>query len=670
MRAAGRAPRALAAIGIAVWSAGMLGAFLWRFPVPVDLRQALALCRDAATAVVMLGAAALAGRRLLRAFRLDAVLPAPADRLLFSAALGYGAAGLLAFAAARLGALRPWPWAAGAALLWAACRRDAAALDADLRRVGRPAAGDPVRMALAAALALAMGLMTMEALAPPTAYDALRYHLRLPRLHAEAGRWVDVGYDFGAAFPQNVDMLFSLAFAFGAPGAAALTHLLLGWLALGAAGRLASEMAGPEAALPAAAIFYTMPVVAINSAWAYVDLGLALFTLLALRAARAWWQQPDPRWIVLAGACAGLGLGTRYTGAASLLVLGAAFAARAVEGGRLRPRRLAAVALFVAVGLGLAAPWLGRNALERGNPLYPFASSIFGAPAGDTYRAERHAADLDRPEVPRGSAVDVLLLPWRFTMTPWVRDEMVGPALLVAIPIAALSPAPGTGWLLSAAAGYGGIWLLQSPQVRLFLHGLGMLAAIAAAAWTRLRRQGGAAAAAASAGMLLAIGASLGNLAVIQRALSDPFPVVAAMEDRGHYLRRNIEGHAAIEFINRELPPDARVLFVGEIFGYYCQRDHVLGSKFDRAPLVDWIAGSPDLPAFLARLRAERITHLLYSRVQLRKFARPPGTYLDWPDDRSRAIYRDFMTRHLEPLYEDEDAIVARVVPQPLRAAP
>ena len=64
-----------------------------------------------------------------------------------------------------------------------------------------------------------------------------------------------------------------------------------------------------------------------------------------------------------------------------------------------------------------------------------------------------------------------------------------------------LAPTRGAGWLLALAAAYGVVWLGLSPQMRLFTHGLGLLAAAAAAGWLGVRRRGGAAAVVASAAM-------------------------------------------------------------------------------------------------------------------------------------------------------------------------
>jgi hypothetical protein len=176
-----------------------------------------------------------------------------------------------------------------------------------------------------------------------------------------------------------------------------------------------------------------------------------------------------------------------------------------------------------------------------------------------------------------------------------------------------------------------------------------------------MRRVSPTAARLGSATLCIAMILSVGNLAVMQKVLSDPFAVVLGMESREHYLGRMVDGHGAIRFVNEELPEDARVLFVGEIYGYYCERDYLLGSKFDRAPIVDLISRSASTEELLARLRAAGFTHVLYSMFQLERFASLPGSYLDWPDDASRQIYRRFMVEHLETVYESPQAVVCRI---------
>ena len=650
---------------IGMWCVGILTAFYLRFPLPVRLPLAVETLRDVAVAGGLAVLAIVVGHRLLGWLGASALLPEPPSRLLFSAGVGYGVLGLSGGLMAWLQLLRPLPLALAGAALLLLCRSDSGGLEDTLRRWWAQRGSAPqgaFRACLWTLLSVAMALMLLEALAPPTSYDALRYHLRLPALYAEAGGWVFVPYDFNAAFPANVDMLYAIVLGLGAPGAAKLTHLLLGWLAVGAVALLARRAAGRGAGLPAAAIFYTMPVVALNSAWAYVDMGVTLYTLLAVLCVWCWWKEGRNRWLLLGGILVGLALGTKYTGAVSIPVLGAAILVRPLWRGDVSLQRaMRGAFLLVLVACLVASPWLVRNWVQWGDPVYPFGAAWFGGDAG-TYRAERHAAVLSRPEVPVEGPRDWIALPWRFAMDPWVRDEMVGPSLLVALPLLLLVGGGGTLGLIALALLYGVLWMILSPQVRLWIHGLGLFSVGAAASLLVVRRRGGALAAVASVVMIGAMTLSVGNLAVLQRGLSDPFPVVLGMESRERYLRRMLDGHDAMAFINRELAADARILFVGEIYGYYCQRDYLLGSKFDRAPIVDRIARSSDLDEFLNGLRSEGFTHVLYSMTQLRKLADLPGETLDWPDDRSRSIYRRFMVEHLDPIFESSDAVVARIL--------
>lgn len=658
---------------IVLWTAGILAAFFFYFPLPVRREVLGTLAVDLMVAASMAATAVLAGLSLLSLLRLRCLARTPAAELLYAAALGYGSLGLAGLLLARLQWLRPLPlvllWAL--VLLWSfrriprlveGLRHSAAVLRQGVGNRGL------LFQLLGVLLTITMAMMLLEALAPPTSYDALRYHLRLPQLYADAGGWVPVSHDFNTAFPGNVNMLYAVALSLGAPGAAKLTHLMLGWLAVAAVALLASRSGGKEAGLPAAAIFYTMPVVALNSAWAYVDMGLALHTFLAIAAVLAWWRQREssPQWLLLAGLLLGLGLGTKYTGAVALVVLPVGILLRPLArplqaGGRRWGPALLGAVLVVGTALAVASPWWGTNWVVRGNPVYPFASGIFEPDEADSYREERHRFVLGRPEVPTESITDVAALPWRFSMTPWVRDEMIGPALLVAVPVVLLARGGGAGILLLLAGVFAAFWGVLSPQVRLYLHGLGLLSATAGASLVALRSQQKILGRVAGAGLLCAMLLSVGNLGIMQKGLSDPFGVVTGMESREHYLARMVDGHAAIQFANRELPRDAKILFVGEIYGFYCRRAYQLGSKFDRAPIVTLISESADFAGFLERLKAEGYTHLLYSMHQLKRFADLPGETLDWPDERSRRIYRRFMVERLETLFESPEAIVARI---------
>jgi hypothetical protein len=380
----------LAIVAVAVTGAVLAG-YYWVHK-PVTPPQALALGRTAANigvAAVLTVLAGAAGRRLLsgRAPAGEVGLE-PGERATLDVALGWGLGGLalLALGLARLYyGLVVW---ALVVLGLVALRREAQwwARDvaAAIRAVALP--DRPARLAAAfVLLMLALGLL--RALAPPVMWDALVYHLTLPKLYAQTHgvRLAPADFSHFAGMPQISEMLYTAAGLLRGDlaGEGAIAAQTLGW-AFGAVLALSLISLAQATGLPGAwagALLLSSFTVALSLAWAYGDLPLVLFAAAMLMSLRRWRLQPRPNWLVLAGVFGGLAWGCKYTG---VLVPVAGAAAAATLALQQRPERAgwlpaarASAALLVAAGVTFA-PWLFKNWLFTGSPVYPLAW-----PAGD-----------------------------------------------------------------------------------------------------------------------------------------------------------------------------------------------------------------------------------------------------------------------------------------------
>ena len=127
--------------------------------------------------------------------------------------------------------------------------------------------------------AIFLAVSFIAALAPETEYDALWYHLELPRQWLLAGRPVDNVTEYVSLYPMGFDLLFGIALAFGSDSAARLIE----WSCLGLSTlllvRAARRVAGPQTGWLAAAVFAAGPAVLWEATTAYVDLALATYTL-------------------------------------------------------------------------------------------------------------------------------------------------------------------------------------------------------------------------------------------------------------------------------------------------------------------------------------------------------------------------------------------------------
>jgi len=58
--------------------------------------------------------------------------------------------------------------------------------------------------------------------------------------------------------------------------------------------------------------------------------------------------------------------------------------------------------------------------------------------------------------------------------------------------------------------------------------------------------------------------------------------------------------------VQERLPPDARLLFIGETRPYYFYREAVAPSAYDRHPLRRWVQPQGTPPRIAATVRGER----------------------------------------------------------------
>lgn len=243
----------------------------------------------------------------------------------------------------------------------------------------------------------------------PHPYDSLVYHLQVPREWFEAGRIVPLHHNVFSFFPFNVEIHYLLAdYLRGGPWAAAyqaqflsISLMLLTALALWGWAR---ARAGRRAAALTAAAFVTLPWIVMLSCVSYVESGMLLFGALAI----VWFftamaEGQARRAFVLAGVFAGLACGTKLTNVPLLLVGMPAAGViawlvgrdRTLSGGQI----LRGCCVTVACGVLTLSPWLIRNTVWAGNPVFPVAmrqlgqGHFTGTQVERFERAHRPAAD-------------------------------------------------------------------------------------------------------------------------------------------------------------------------------------------------------------------------------------------------------------------------------------
>ena len=471
--------------------------------------------------------------------------------------------------------------------------------------------------------AIFLAVSFIAALAPETEYDALWYHLELPRQWLLAGRPVDNVTEYVSLYPMGFDLLFGIALAFGSDSAARLIQ----WSCLGLSTlllvRAARRVAGPETGWLAAAVFAAGPTVLWEATTAYVDLALATYTLAGAVALLEWIDRREDQWLRVAGVMLGFGCAIKHLGLVALMATVFVFVIS--QRSTLLPRIFEVARWLIVVPLLMGGPWYARAWAAARNPVPPMLVNVFGIqpPERWTPRAE---AGLKRFEARFGRGHDptaLLRLPWDLTMHGSVFGGAVGIAMLAAAPgiVLALRRHRRLIAVLGGVAIYVAVWVspVSSLQFRFLLPVLPFLSLLGAAGFVALGSRSRVMDWSVAALLLLSLPPFIpfhegdrrgwdGWLTHVLRRV--PVEVVVGAESKDSYLTRQVRSYGAWRFINTQLPTEAVILSYPAGDNFYADRRRVWANS---PPMLEGVrrlsAGSED-EAF-AYLRRWKITHVL-----------------------------------------------------------
>ena len=629
----------LLAAGPGSWTLPDLGQGLLHGGVPHA--GAAAVAAASATGAAALLATAFAGTGRIFDGWLTPPQLTPGERLVVRFGNGAGAWSVVLLGLAGSGLYRP-SVVRVALMLTAAL--SAGWVVARFRVSVRPAIADAWRELLRAP---AWGLITVAAtaaafvtaLAPEIEYDALWYHLELPRRWLAAGHPVDDVTEYISLYPLNWQLLYGAALALDGPGAAKLLH----WMALVASASIAASIAGRalgvKSRLLAAAVFVTAPTVLWEATTAYNDLAVALHVGIGAGALWAATREADRRWTWLAAVQLGLACATKHL---ALVPVAIALALYILQQVRTRGplSALRSSALVVMVILTLASPWYIRSWLASGNPVFPELYSVFGAqpPERWDHLTERGLEGFKARFGGERRLGDLGRLPWDLTMHGARFGGTLGPLLLMLAPFVVplwRRSADGRPLIVGVLL-YAAVWAspLSSLQLRFLVPWWVFVAPLLA--WATEWLFAGAARAGRSAAVLasaLLAGVLLLNLPpfiplhegdragwdgwlthVIRRL---PVEVVSGGVSRAKYLTQEVRTFAAWSYLNEHADANARVLtfFGGDHF--YSERPRLWSEAVVARP-VTWGAVAETDETLLARLQALGITHVMAPPEHLR----------------------------------------------------
>ena len=608
-------------------------------------------------------AAVAIGRLILRILRVRSLFES-IERFFLAGCLGLAACSLLMLGLGLSGLMQTWLLAA---LMLAACGTELWLTRRELTPTGmriaksqganEKASGSSLlysRLIIAIAAPFVF-CMLLGALSPQTDFDVLEYHLGGPKEWFLQGRITRLPHNVYTSFPFLTEMLVLCGMVLTGDwewGALSGQAIVAGFIPLTAIGLYATgrRWFSGSAGLLASLVWLTTPWAYRIAIIAYAEGGLAcyLFASLAVVMRVIWFRDqrqkvpespvtdsktatPPSGLFALAGLLSGCAMACKYTGLVSAVIPLALVLAwrsiRTTDTAGLRAR-LVPLGLFAAGVLCAIGPWLVKNAIETGNPVFPLAYSLFGGEGRDAimdaqWRAG-HSSHYAR-------AIDRLWdLPVKLTdvvaNNDWHSALMFGLA-----PIALLASWRRKVWFVWAIIGWQFFtWFLFTHHIDRFYVPLLPIVALLA-------------------------GCAAGWMSQFPGALWISIPVFTASILFNAWIMQHVSGFNAgrtdlraardmvmspsLKWLNDEyeqgrLPKDFKVLSVGEAALFFARFPYRYNTVFDRSLFEQWCAEKSPSGEFQLRpadeiratLRRQGITHVFVNWAEILRY-REPGSY-------------------------------------------
>ncbi len=457
---------------------------------------------------------------------------------------------------------------------------------------------------------------------PPTFYDALVYHLGLPNLYLASGSLLHPESFSLAGYPQNAELILTLALAVGNEVAANLTSFALTVLAALLLRRLVLDRYGRIAGNLAYLLLVSQWFFSFQAAFLKVDLVGAFFLLAGFAVVLDTKPQAGARPWIVAGVLAGLAAGVKF---ANLMPIGLAAVSLPWIVGTTRRWRLGA--LFLAVALAVSSPWMIRNAVYRGNPMFPaFYQQLGGTGWNDANAARmRSETGMNVDRSIGASAKRIATIGWGGGHGSGGQDLQAWmPLLLVGL---ALSRRRDTRWLLGLSA----LGLILgvtffSKYLRVYCWALMLVPLAGAVLWDRFRHP----AARTVVSLVLAGIAVYGLLASavgLELVSGGGGRVLRGEIGPQDYLVDRLNYTPVARYIDETLDSSARIRMIGSARTAYIHRTCIASYVWDNpfaARLADDEASTREA---IEELREAGFTHVLLDVGEMDRLERSQGLF-------------------------------------------
>jgi 4-amino-4-deoxy-L-arabinose transferase-like glycosyltransferase len=526
-----------------------------------------------------------------------------AETVSMSLFLGTGVFGLAVLGLGLVGLLRPIPVLILCALSIIFSRAEIPRLGQLIHRGVGTIVSAPEGKLATGALLFVMALLLVRTATPPYVFDEVIYHLPVTREFVAQGRIFPNFNNSMGNQPFLIHMIYALCLMAGSDIAAKFLSFALCVATALALYGFCERFITRRVAAFAVFVFFAAGMVIEVGITTRVDVAVAGMLFVTTYAMINYLQTGERSWLWTSALLAGFSLGVKHSAALWLVLVGVMYLVES-----LRKRSFASTLkygiAYAAIALAVASPWYAKNYAWFGNPFYPFFTGEVASygPDGlryfnsederkldahfDVVRRENPAVVKDAADAIAGNAT---VLPERHPMRPWEvylrpNTYLMAEArhypnyLFLVLPLSLfIIRRRWLVWLLGLSICYFVLATWSSWIARYLLPvypALTILTAytlVSAGDWLKRKN--------ARLGQLPMYVVLMALMVVVATSFKsligrNGFPFVAGTISRRDFMR-GFSYYRPVDFINTELPADARIMSIGAQMTYGIQRPYL-----------------------------------------------------------------------------------------------
>ncbi len=498
-------------------------------------------------------------------------------------------------------------------------------------------------------------LFIVRAASPPAAADELIYHLPVPESFVQQGRVYPMFDNSLGNFPFLIHMIYALCLMAGSDIAARLFSLFLAvGISLAIFGFCSRYLTRRVGVIGMFAFFGAGMIVEV-AVTSRIDVSLAGMLFLCTYAMVNYLATKNRGWLWISALLAGFSLGIKHTAAIWLALVGCMYLVRGLVLNRDRVIEvLGRGAAYALLAFAIASPWYIKNYVWFHNPFYPLLTgevaefgpqSIRFFDANDEQRLEAYfnIVRSEMPEVIKAQEQELVdainsrvprhpLRWWEFFLKPntYLMSEpnQYPNYLFLVIPLLAfVKRSQWVTWLLVISIGFVFAVTWTSWIARYLVPAYPALTIVSAYTLVALSERLRSKLPALEKLPLYAVAAALGvvlSATVHAILMFSSVSFLAGRISRQEAIKP-LTYYQPIQFINNQLPPDARILLVGAQLNYGIEREYLTDESWFATKWRRVLIRNTSFEEVNEDLKRQGFTHVFFS-ADLFRFAALMGT--------------------------------------------